>query len=406
MNHQRLGALLGGPGVSGGLDAELGPHSVWRAAQVAGFAEPTGQGVALLSNPAPLAAAARRLGLSDIVVRCDWASFEPARGAFDETAFDAMARVIAALAAEDLSVRLILTGGETPAWAGPEAWLFPATPQYFARFAGEIASRFGEHLVGIVTLEAPAEWAMAGWVGAQAPPLRTGAVLDALAALDGLLAGHLLATDTIAEHAPQLERSLLGSPGYLGALETTVLAPDSDVLPSVLPDILTTQTPGRAARLFGPAAGATARWVVFGRGPNPVRGVLGSLGAFGAGAESVEVGDAVAALEAAGPGTVHVALRSVVASIGADAKRTIRRGAKRCDDIDAVVMAVERARAAGHHIGVVAVGELVDRWRFGTYAECEGLLGVDRFRSEAGFRIQVTDAAGVDVGAHLRAVLN
>ncbi len=98
---------------------------------------------------------------------------------------------------------------------------------------------------------------------------------------------------------------------------------------------------------------------------------------------------------------MHLALRSVVARIDADATRTIRRGTKRLEDLDALIGGAVQAREAGSRIGVVVLGELVDRWRFGSYAEREGLLGVDRFRGETGYRVQATDAAGVDVGAHV-----
>ena len=399
---REIGALVGGPGVDGDLNGFREPTSTWHPAEASLRVEPTGIGAGLWRDPAPLAASASRLGLDAVLLRVDWARLEPSRGHFDRAAFAHCAEVIAAFRSAGLGVRIVLGGGELPAWAGPEAWLFPAIPEQFATFAGEVVTHVGDLVEGVVTLEAPGEWALAGWLSALAPPFRRGAFRDSLAALDGMLSAHLLASDVIAERAPELERSLLGSPGHLGTLEAALLLPGSTELPGFLEEFFTGQAPGRAARLSLTAAGSTASWVVLGQGPSPLDGVLGPLGTVLSGRNLLTAEEVVAACQEAPSGPVHLCLRSVAASIDASGTRTMVRGAQRIGEIQALLDGVEQVRSLGRGVGAVVVGELVDRWRWGTYAAREGLIGVDRFRGDGGYRFQATDAAGNEINSLLR----
>ena len=399
---REISALVGGPGVDGDLNGFHEPTSTWHPAEATLRVEPTGVGAGLWRDPVPLAAGASRLGLDSVLLRLDWSRLEPSRGHFDRAAFSHSAEVIAAFRSAGLSVRVVLSGGELPAWAGPEAWLFPGAPEQFAAFAGEVVRYFGELVEGVVTFEAPAEWALAGWVSSMAPPFRRGAFLDSLAALDGMLSAHLLASDVVAERAPELERSLLSSPSHLGTLEALLCEPGSTELPGFLGEFVLGHAPGRAARLFESSAGSSAHWVVLGQGPSPLDGVLGPLSAVFGGRSALSVDEVIAACVAAPRGPVHLCLRSVVASIAPSGTRSMVRGTRRIQELETLLMGADRVREFGVELGAVVVGELVDRWRWGTYSAREGLIGVDRFRGDSGFRLQATDAAGNEISSLLR----
>jgi hypothetical protein len=391
----QVAAMVGGPGVSGGVDGPGQPSSTWQPAVAAHLVADPGVGVDLWSQPGPVAARAARLGLDAVVLRLDWARFEPTRGSFDPAAFARAAQVVESFAAAGLGVHLVLGGGELPAWAGPEAWLFPAAPEHFARFGAEVVRHLGELVGGIVTMEAPAEWALAGWVSGVAPPFRSAAPLDALAALDGLLSAHVLATEAIAAIDPTRDCSLLGSAGLLGALEATLLDPEGTSLEPRVAGLIAEQAPGRARRLASSTSSTPARaqWAVFGAGPSPLGRRLGSLLTSPGRLDAHEVVESAERPT----GTVHLALRSVVAHEDADGSRSGQAEPARCADLGALLEGARRVEAVGTRLGLVVVGELVDRWRWGSTAWREGLIGVDRHRGDLGFRLEAADAQLAEV---------
>jgi hypothetical protein len=52
-------------------------------------------------------------------------------------------------------------------------------------------------------------------------------------------------------------------------------------------------------------------------------------------------------------------------------------------------------------VGRLILGEVTDRWRWGSFATREGIFGVDRTRGAKGYELLTTDSSGVDVAGGL-----
>ncbi len=257
----RLAALLGGPGIDGSLNGLDDPKSAWQLAESRGLAQPASTSIELLASPDALFAQLEGSALRALVLRVDWARLEPAEGELDHGALASWVAIAQRAKAQGLEVEVVLNDGILPAWLGTEGWLLPATPERFADLARSVTAAMGEHLEGVVTLEAPARFAFAGWVLGLVPPFRRWAPRDAAAALDGMLSGHLLALEVLSAEAPSLERSLLPSSGHLGELEAALLGAPTELLPEALSSVLASQGPGRARAL---ASGRTDPWGTIG----------------------------------------------------------------------------------------------------------------------------------------------
>ena len=186
------------------------------AGRAPGSSRTSGPGLGFLQDPEPLLGAAERCGLSSIVLRLDWARLEPSEGQVDDATLSRSRRWSRRRPDSGLGVVASLGDGCLPAWLGPEGWLLPATPERYGRLASLVADALGDDLEGVVTFESPGRFAASGWLLGAAPPFRRLAPLDALAALDGMLSGHLLAAEAIAGRRGQIERGLLSTGGILG----------------------------------------------------------------------------------------------------------------------------------------------------------------------------------------------
>jgi hypothetical protein len=395
-----LAVMLGGHGVDGGLNLDGGPGDSWQDAEGTGFVERTGIGVDFLGAPSELLASAARAGLGAVYLRLAWSMLEPREGQVDEAALARWVDIAEDAGSRGLEVHLVLNDGALPAWLGTEGWLLPATPERFARLSARVAEAFGRLVRGVVTVEAPASWAAAGWCLGAAPPFRRAGLADAMAVLDGMLSAHCLACEVLAAELPAAERSFIPSGGVLAELEAALLGEEALQLPSAVLRWAAAQSPGRARRLVE-ARGerwGNAAWAVTGSGATP-RGRLGAglLGFVTAGAG--EPASLPATLQRASRrvsgGPVLLGLRGVAASVDAEG-RVSHSGGDRLEQLSALV---DEACAAGSRSSParVVVGELVDRWTFGSYEQREGLIGVDRLRGGRGFRLQSTDAAGQDL---------
>ena len=80
------------------------------------------------------------------------------------------------------------------------------------------------------------------------------------------------------------------------------------------------------------------------------------------------------------------------------------RGHLRKERLTALLAAVD-GLAPERRLERVVIGELTDRWRWGTYRSREGIVGVDRLRGPTGAEVLDTDAAGVDAVSTMAAVL-
>ena len=391
------GVFLGGPGVDGPSQGPVDEvDDVWRQAISADLAASHAAGVGFLDDPNQLASYARRLGARDVFVRLSWARLMPREGELDEKMLRSYQDALRALTEHGLQAQLILSDGTLPAWSGAEGWLMPAIPERFCEYAVFVAKELRNFCTGIVTMEAPGEFACAGWLLGEAPPFRTAAGRDCLAALDGMLAAHLLASAKLAVETPELSRSMIPSSGMLGTLESALLVPDETDLPLVFSQWLVELGPGRAQALALAAPAPTITWVVLGRGPLPGDGLRLSMAQFGFGPDQIDVEnlhEVLQHIQTTSSAPTYLALRSVVAHIDSLGRRSEVRGRQRQSDL-ADLLRVAQEHQLGHIRGVV-VGELVDRWRWGGRSQREGLLGVDHLRGDGGVRLLATDAAGV-----------
>ncbi len=404
-----LAAFVGGSGVDGGMNGPGEPASTWQQAEHLGLVEPTGVGVDFFDAPDALVSAAYRAGLAQVFLRMDWARLEPREGSIDRAVLGRYAEILSMFIDAGVRPQAVICDGALPAWLGVEGWLLPATPERFGRLAAAVSEECGDLLSGVVTLEAPAEWAFAGWVLGAAPPFRTAAVLDACAALDGMLSAHLYACEALKGSTLTLERGLLGSGGLLGELEALLLGLDPEGMPEKVAEWIVSRTPARARDLAAHSdepLGSVA-WVSVGSGPRPAEGIKGSIfGLLDHGEGTLELGDTVSRLRlgaARGQGRpVNIAYRHVAATIDSYGHREMGHAKSRAADLAVALEAIRVVRSEGLAVARLVAGELVDRWRFGTFEKREGLLGVDRLRGDKGFRLLATDAGGVDAAGVVR----
>ena len=215
----------------------------------------------------------------------------------------------------------------------------------------------------------------------------------------------MLASETLARIASGLECSRVPSGGLLGQLERLVMGGDSGLLPAQLADWIVDQSPGRARALAREAAEEEPPWVILGESPRVPGELRGSLFRIGQGANALE-GDALLheldMRNKLGVRPTHLVLRSVVAEIDERGNRQNRNGVNRVRALGELDRVRSAAATHGASLGRFVVGELVDRWRWGSYSQREGILGVDRVRGTSGYRLLATDAADVDLSGVVR----
>ena len=405
----RLAALLGGPGIDGSLNGLDDPKSGWQLAESLGLAQPARASIELLSSPDVLFAQLDGTSLKELVLRVEWARLEPAEGELNKEALAAWVAIARHAKAQGIGVEVVLNGGVLPAWLGTEGWLLPATPERFASLARGVAEAMGEHVDGVITLEAPARFVVAGWVLGLAPPFRRAAMRDALAALDGMLSGHLLSLQALRAEGPPLELSLLPSGGHLGELEAALLGAPGDVLPQALSSVVAGQSPGRARALAREvtAPWGTRAWAVVGRGAGPREGAASSMLEVLSGTARPSAEEVEHALRRAqgrsSSGDVSLLWRRSAAVIEEGGKRTVSSGSSLLEAAPPVVEGIVRCAEHGPLPDRLVLGELVDRWEMGSYDVREGLLGVEHRRAGVEHaRLLSSDSAGNDALGALR----
>ena len=397
---QRRSVLLGGAGVDGGLDIEGSPLTVWREAISVARVEPTGVGVGFLEQPAPLIEASCGLGVDEVIIRVEWARVMPRRGAISEVALGSYERICGAIRARGARVGLVLSDGTAPQWAGPDAWLLPGTARHFGAYAEAVIDRLG-HLVDlVVTFEEPAAWAMAAWVLGAAPPFRRLAMADAIAALDAMGAAHAQAVASCDHVEPVIEVAVIESSGAMASLERSVFG---GVHPANRRDAWAMHRYGTgqsnryrsavdhlAMPTFIPSTGRTVKPALRPRRRPPSR-----------------ERDRPAPRSATRMEHVGTSIRcsSIVALVDERGRRRVLDGPARLRELDALVdhRSSESPPLAG--CSRLIVGEVVDRWRWGTFLPREGIFGVDRHRGARGFEVLEIDASGCDAAQHLRTLL-
>jgi hypothetical protein len=399
----RTSILLGGRGVAGGVDGRGEPASTWREAMMTGRVLPSGAGAGHRRDATPILEAVLGLGVDEVLVRAEWARLSPAEGVVDEGEVGWLADQLRALRAEGRRTGLVLTDGAVPSWMGPEAWLMPATAERLSRLAVELVQALDGLVDVMIPIEEPGAWCLAGWVAGVAPPLRVGAVSDALAALDGMLAGQLLSEVALAEAGPGVEVAWLASTGLGQEAERAVLGQQGNG--SVIDRVLrpaARRSPGRALGLAASAGGAHGAILPFGAdAPSPIA-PFASVVWSGAAAVAPLAVLVSAALDSDLPGSGGLRMVHSSAVIDERGRVSRLRGHLR---LDRLASAIEEARRRGT-VRRLIVGEATDRWRWGSFRSREGIFAVDRTRGSAGYELDALDAAGIDAGGGLAALLS
>ncbi|NNN01509.1 MAG: hypothetical protein HKL86_06735, partial [Acidimicrobiaceae bacterium] len=104
---------------------------------------------------------------------------EPRRGQVDWAALERYARVVRHARALGLGVTVVLFDAAWPSWLGLEAWLMPWTVPYVLAHARRVGEKVANDVTGMVVFADPQRLSEGGFVRAQCPPWRRGALEDA-----------------------------------------------------------------------------------------------------------------------------------------------------------------------------------------------------------------------------------
>jgi len=396
----RTSVLLGGRGVAGGVDGSSEPASTWREAMRIGRVLPSGSGAGFRADPGPILAAASALPVDEVLLRVEWARLAPSEGVLDEAEVAWMAEVLGTLHAAGRRTGIVLTDGAVPSWLGPEAWLMPATPDRLATLALALVEALPGLVDAVVPVEEPGTWCLAGWVAGAAPPLRVLATRDALAALDAMMASHLLVTDALAATTPSIEVAWLASAGVAQVAERVMLGLSGG--PSGLSRaiaVMAERGPGRAAELVETSDAAPAMPVLpFGADVARPSGPVAAT-AWAAAQTGAPLATTVAeALGTSPGGRIGLRLQHSCATIDGRGRTSRLRGHHRLAQLHG---ALGDLRDQDEKVGRLILGEVTDRWRWGSFTTREGIFGVDRTRGAKGYELLTTDSSGVDVAGGL-----
>ena len=198
---------LGGVTVVGrsydpGLDGRHAPATQWIAWERSGRVAPAPLGWDLWERPEPALDRAAATGAAVCALSVEWARVEPAAGVVDAAAMDRYAAILAMCAERGMAPVVALYDLTHPSWMGEELWLMPGAPDRFADHVARVVSRLGEGCRRWITLRRANAVALGGWIAGRQPPGRMGALSDAWAVVDNLLAGHVLAYRAVHELQP------------------------------------------------------------------------------------------------------------------------------------------------------------------------------------------------------------
>jgi len=154
------------------------------------------------ARPEPVLDRTAAMGCGAFGLSVEWARLEPAEGRFDVAALDRYGLILAMCRERGLTPVVTLHHGTHPWWLGEEFWLTPGAPDRFADHVRRVVDGLAGGCDRWVTVSRPDLVARAGWLVGSAPPGRRGAVSDAWAVVDNLLAAHVLAYDVLHETQP------------------------------------------------------------------------------------------------------------------------------------------------------------------------------------------------------------
>ncbi|HVL82221.1 MAG TPA: family 1 glycosylhydrolase [Actinomycetota bacterium] len=452
--------------VEGGLNVPGGPENNWGPWERSGRVEPSGEAVRFWTDPHTLLDLASGLGVNAFRMSVEWARLQPGPSSpLDDAVLDGYVSILAGVRDRGMEPVVTLHHFTHPAWAGPDPWLDPRGASTFARFVreavGELNRRLSERGTAPVrwwvTINEPAILAVSTYVLGAFPGTGWGVPRTA-AALDNLIAGHVLAYDAIHEvHGSNgWPEPLVTTNSYsmtLADLDASVVdllearergvdradlttylrrcrararrrlaaLPRRDALASLVDAALHRVAALGALRPEGAAAAALYSsprprkldWIsidVY----DPVAGHQFRPAAAGARALRARPGVAELWEQVSTPAAMAVCLRQahlqapgrpiVVAENGTctPGMRSRPDGLRRDAYIRDMTREVLRARDEGVPVAGYLHWTLVDNWEWGSYVPRFGLYGVDR---SDGVRILETDAVGVDSAGAYREVV-
>ena len=206
MGQPLFGVSAAGYRLEGGFNGRGEPANQWAPWERTGKVAPgTPQRANLWSDPERVLDLAASAGAEIVALGVEWARIEPSPGVVDEAAVDRYASIFASAAARAITPVGVLHDVAHPGWLGEEFWLTPGSPDRFAEHVARLVLRLGASCRHWVTLRQPNLVALAGWVGGRHPPRRVGALADAWAVVDNLLAAHVLAYAAARDAQPDAE---------------------------------------------------------------------------------------------------------------------------------------------------------------------------------------------------------
>ena len=193
----RFGVATAGYQIEGGYNGPGEPRNNWFRWETEGRVEPSGIALDFWNDYRAQLDRVAWMGCTSFRMSVEWARCEPSPGEIDRAALARYARILGACRERGLEPVVTLHHFTHPAWLGPDLWLDLDAPARFARWARLAVEALGEHCRRWTTINEPNVLALLSYVGGGFPPGRVGATGHLLRALDGLLAGHVLAADAV-----------------------------------------------------------------------------------------------------------------------------------------------------------------------------------------------------------------
>jgi len=200
-----FGVATAGFQVEGGYNGPGEPANNWVRWERSGRIEPSGIACDFWREPEVALDRAASLGCDAFRLSVEWARLEPDEGAFDDSALDHYARILAMCEERGMAPVVTLHHFTHPWWLGEEFWLTPGSPDRFGEHVARVVPRLARHCRRWVTVNEPNILALMGWIAGATPPGRRGAVSDAWAVVDNLLVAHVLAYRAIHAVQPEAE---------------------------------------------------------------------------------------------------------------------------------------------------------------------------------------------------------
>ncbi len=232
--RRRVGVAVGGFAHEGGFNGPGEPQNSYLLHEATGIVEASGAGAATWCRPEVVLEHLDALELDFVRTTIEWARVEPTEHHRDAAVLNRYLEDISAYVARGLEVEVRLFHEVVPAWAGEEFWLWPGSPERFAEHCAPVIEALGSHVGRFVSMVDPTRVALGGWITAEAPPRRRGALADARLVLDNFVSAHLLVAELVGE---------LGT-GATMTCEVSPLLADH----GVLQEVVFGREPQRAAR--------------------------------------------------------------------------------------------------------------------------------------------------------------